>query len=238
MRPSTTSPSDSASRSAVPVSSSPRSSTTDSRRTRRDSLASAGAAGPGYVPRHRTGRRALPEGVRRADQRAPRLSRRGGHRARSTGCSLVGGTIASRPRPNGSAALPTLAAKVDELARILDEDGYLATAEAIDRRRVPRGRAQLRHHRGRPPLRPGVHQRDRLHPRRAARRASGARQSHRRGRSALRLRHSPRLTRGQSGDQAETGAARARPGAATWRRAMTATVLNPAMHAPAIAIAG
>ena len=87
---------------------------------------------------------------------------------------------ALRPPPRRSASRaarhrlapkrPTLAAKVAELARILDEDGYLASLGASRGRRLPGGRAQLRHLGRGQPLRPGLHQRARLHPGRAARR--------------------------------------------------------------------
>ncbi len=63
----------------------------------------------------------------------------------------------------------SLGAKVAELAQILDEDGYIATAEPIGREPLPHRRAQLRDRLRRPTLRPGLLQRDRLHPCGAAR---------------------------------------------------------------------
>ena len=84
----------------------------------------------------------------------------------------------------------SLKAKVAELARILDDDGYLATWEEIAGRLSHR-RAQLRDLGGRPALRAGVHERDRLHPHRAAGRDGRARAAHGRGRSPLRLRGPP-----------------------------------------------
>ena len=83
--------------------------------------------------------------------------------------SPAAATIASPPPPSGWPAATVAQGQVDELARILDEDGYLATSEQVSRDVLPRGRAQLRHRRGRPPLRPGLHERARVHPDRAAR---------------------------------------------------------------------
>ena len=61
----------------------------------------------------------------------------------------------------------TLGAKVAELTRILDEDGYLASWEKVGAGRLPDRRAQLRDLGGRRALRPGVHERARVHPHRA-----------------------------------------------------------------------
>ena len=87
----------------------------------------------------------------------------------------------------------TLGTKVAELAKILDEDGYLATYEKVGTGRLPRDRAQLRDLGGGAAVRAGVHQRDRLHPRVAARRDRRAGAAHGRRRPPLRLRdQSPR----------------------------------------------
>ena len=69
-------------------------------------------------------------------------------------------------------------AKVAELARILDEDGYLASVEPIGRERVPHRRAQLRHlrRRQRPPA--GLLDGARVPARRAARGGHRARHPH------------------------------------------------------------
>ena len=75
---------------------------------------------------------------------------------------------AGSPTPSADWRQALAEAKVTELAQILDEDGYLATAEPIGPDRYPHRRAQLRHRRRRPTLRPGVHERDRLHPGRPA----------------------------------------------------------------------
>ncbi len=85
------------------------------------------------------------------------------------------------------APLDTLEAKVDELTRILDEDGYLASWDRRARRQLPDRRAQLRHLGRRQPLRPGVQQRDRVHPVRPRARPGRAHQPHDRGRPPLRL---------------------------------------------------
>ena len=78
-------------------------------------------------------------------------------------------TSASATRPNASRRSARSKAKVAELTRILDDDGYLATCEEIARR-LPHRRAQLRDLGRRAALRAGVHERDRLHPHRAPRR--------------------------------------------------------------------
>ena len=49
----------------------------------------------------------------------------------STRCSRAAATSASATRPSGSARKRTLKAKVAELTRILDDDGYLATCEDV-----------------------------------------------------------------------------------------------------------
>ena len=68
-----------------------------------------------------------------------------------------------------------LKAKVAELTRILDDDGYLATCRRRRAGSVPHRRAQLRDLGGRAAVRPGVHERARLHPRRCCpRRTSSA----------------------------------------------------------------
>ena len=98
------------------------------------------------VLRHRPRPTPVPEGVRRAHQRAARLRRR------QPTATLLDQLFAKRRATSASttparrlAAKRTLRAKVAELARILDEDGYLATFEQVERRRVPHRRAQLRH---------------------------------------------------------------------------------------------
>ncbi len=53
--------------------------------------------------------------------------------------------------------LKSLKAKVTELTRILDEDGYLATCDPMPRW-LPDRRAQLRHPRRRPQVRAGLHE--------------------------------------------------------------------------------
>ena len=57
-----------------------------------------------------------------------------------------------------------LKAKVAELTRILDDDGYLATFEDVAPGSVPHRRAQLRDLGRRAAVRPGLHERARLHP--------------------------------------------------------------------------
>ena len=98
--------------------------------------------------------------------------------------------------PTRLAGKRTLGAKVAELTRILDEDGYLATYEKVTPGVYRVDRAQLRDLGGRATLRPGVHERDRLHPRRAARSGHRTRPAHGRGRAPLRVRdQSPRRSR-------------------------------------------
>ena len=65
-----------------------------------ESAAVSRPAGP-VVPRHRTGRRAVPQGLRSADQRAARLPRRRVDSSRSTGCSRGGATTGSTPPGHG-----------------------------------------------------------------------------------------------------------------------------------------
>ena len=84
----------------------------------------------------------------------------------------------------------SLKAKVAELARILDDDGYLATWEEIARGLSHR-RAQLRDLGGGPALRPGMHERDRLHPHGATRSKRRAGAAHGRRRPPLRVRGAP-----------------------------------------------
>ena len=72
------------------------------------------------------------------------------------------------------APLDTLEAKVAELTRILDEDGYLASWTAEPDGSFRHRRAQLRHLGRGQPLRPGLHQRDRLHPVRPRARAGSS----------------------------------------------------------------
>ena len=92
-------------------------------------------------------------GLRRADQPAARLRAR---RRRD------GGVRAPPRRPHrgrpapGSAPSAAFRAKVTELARILDEDGYLASVEPIGRDAYRDRRAQLRHLRRRPRAPPGL----------------------------------------------------------------------------------
>ena len=121
------------------------------------------------VHRHRPRRRALPEGLRRAHQRAARLRVGVRLRARRHAVRPPPRRARSATRPNGWPRRRTLKAKVAELTRILDDDGYLATLRGGRAGRVPHRRAQLRDLGGGAALRPGVHERARLHPRRAAR---------------------------------------------------------------------
>ena len=72
------------------------------------------------------------------------------------------------PRPAWPASA-SFAAKVTELATILDEDGYLARVEPIGDGALPHRRAQLRHLRRRPRAPPGVLDRARVPARRPAR---------------------------------------------------------------------
>ena len=103
--------------------------------------------------------------------------------------------------PNASVRLRSkrsLGAKVAELTQILDEDGYFASWEELDPVAagapdgLPDRREQLRDLGGRRAIRPGLHQRDRLHPGRARRgRVRRAGPSHGFGRLVLRLRDPP-----------------------------------------------
>ncbi len=122
---------------------------------------------------HRQGRRAVPEGLRRAHERAARLRRR--HRRGTRRHALRATPRRARAqRDRAPREGRGLKAKVAELTphprrRRLPRD------MGGDPRRLPHRRAQLRDLGRRAALRPGVHERDRLHPHRAARaRASTA----------------------------------------------------------------
>ena len=143
-----------------------------------------------YV-RDRRRRRLLPEGVRRADQRAPRLSRR--HRSRAAGRPVreaAGAPDRSGPGP------PRRQADARHPGGGAHEDprrGRLPRHFRADRGgRLPHRRAQLRDLGCRPALRPGLHERDRLHPRGPPRCDGRARATHgRRQRATAPTRSAP-----------------------------------------------
>ena len=168
----------------------PRSSTTAS--PRRPSCRARGPArpAPARVHGHRQGRRPVPEGLRRAHQRAARAMS-------PTPTPALVDTLFERRRDervrNATERLAkrrSLKAKVAELAahprrrRVPRDVGR-------DPRRLPHHRAQLRDLGGRAALRAGVHERDRLHPHGAARRERRAGAAHGRRRTPLRVRGAP-----------------------------------------------
>ena len=105
----------------------------------------------------------------------------------------------------GSPGKRTLGAKVAELTRDPRRGRLPRDVRAGRARAVPHHRAQLRDLGGRAALRPGVHERDRLHPRRAPRGDGRARAAHGRRRAPLRLRD-PRHRMISPAHPARTGA--------------------------------
>ena len=93
-----------------------------------------GPARPAHarVRRDQRGRRVLPEGVRRAHQRAARLRRRHRPRAARPAVRQAARSAASRARARAWRRSARFGAKVAELTRILDEDGYLASWEQVE----------------------------------------------------------------------------------------------------------
>ena len=107
---------------------------------------------------------------------------------------------AHRQRADAARGEAHARAKVAELTRILDEDGYLATCEQVEP-----GVFRIVEHNCAiwavaAALRPGVHQRARVHPHRAAGRRRRARAAHGRRRPPLRLRGARALTSGSNPD--------------------------------------
>ena len=117
------------------ASTSPRSSTTGSPRPPRcrGRAGQRGRAQLAYTA-HRPRPTPVPEGLRRAHQRAARLRRRGGLRAVDDAVRTPARRTHRATRTRGSAPSARLKAKVAELTRILDEDGYLATLRSGRRR--------------------------------------------------------------------------------------------------------
>ena len=86
-------------------------------------------------------------------------------------------------------------AKVAAVTALLDEDGYLAAFEGVPGRLVSHHRAQLRSDGGRPQVRSGVPDGDRIPPRRPARGGNHPHRPHDRRRTCLRIRRTPKGNR-------------------------------------------